>query len=254
MVEKLKFGSLYMDGQPKEVGGWYPSNEPALRLGNTVPGKEITWIKSGDIYIAEQCLINFISFNNIARWGYTEPVKMNIDGRLATIRLLNVGEWKGAPNEWDDALNRVGDERSLWNGGKKDEWDSGLAFFGAKKSKSSPLIVRGEYGQPRSFHVVGRGFLISGPDDASPSIGWRPALEFRVDRDAVPGDQLCIKLRHSWVRGVLLEKTNYDLILKAIPETPFELLKAEGCLLLDHEKGLAAVERQAIMDIQIEEE
>ena len=98
------------------------------------------------------------------------------------------------------------------------------------------------------------GFLISGPDDASPSIGWRPALEFRVDRDAVPGDQLCIKLRHSWVRGVLLEKTNYDLILKAIPETPFGLLKAEGCLLLDHEKGLAAVERQAIMDIQIEEE
>lgn len=80
MVEKLKFGSLYMDGQPKEVGGWYPSNEPALRLGNTVPGKEITWIKSGDIYIAEQCLISFISFNNIARWGYTEPVKMNIDG------------------------------------------------------------------------------------------------------------------------------------------------------------------------------
>ena len=54
MVEKLKFGSLYMDGQPKEVGGWYPSNEPALRLGNTVPGKEITWIKSGDIYI---CLL-----------------------------------------------------------------------------------------------------------------------------------------------------------------------------------------------------
>lgn len=56
------------------------------------------------------------------------------------------------------------------------------------------------------------------------------------------------------MRGVLLEKTNYDLILKAIPETPFGLLKAEGCLLLDHEKGLAAVERQAIMDIQIEEE
>lgn len=254
MVEKLKFGTLYMDGQPQEVGGWYPSNEPALGLGNTVHGKEITWLKSDDIYIAEQCLINFISFNNIARWGYTEPVKMNIDGRLATIRLLNVGERKGAHNEWDDALNRIGKERSIWNGGKKDEWDSGLAFFGAKKSKASPLIVRGEYGQPRSFHVVGHGFQITGPDDSSPSIGWRPALEFPIDRNAVPGDQVCIKLKYGWVRGVILEKSDYDLILKAIPATPFGLLKTEGCLLLDQEKGLAAVERQAILDIQVEEE
>ena len=46
MVEKIKFGTLYMDGQPQEVGGWYPTDEPALGLGNTVPGKEITWLKS----------------------------------------------------------------------------------------------------------------------------------------------------------------------------------------------------------------
>ena len=45
MVEKIKFGTLYMDGQPQEVGGWYPTDEPALGLGNTVPGKEITWLK-----------------------------------------------------------------------------------------------------------------------------------------------------------------------------------------------------------------
>lgn len=91
MVEKIKFGTLYMDGQPQEVGGWYPTDEPALGLGNTVPGKEITWLKSGNIYIAEQCLITFISFNNIAYWGYSEPVNMKIDGRLARIRLLNIG-------------------------------------------------------------------------------------------------------------------------------------------------------------------
>ena len=51
MVEKIKFGTLYMDGQPQEVGGWYPTDEPALGLGNTVPGKEITWLKSGNIYM-----------------------------------------------------------------------------------------------------------------------------------------------------------------------------------------------------------
>lgn len=122
MVEKLKFGTLCMDGQPQENGGWYPTSEPSIRLGNTVPG------------------------------------------------------------------------------------------------------------------------------------GWRPALEFQADRDIVPGDQVLIKLKHGWVRGVLLEKTDYDLLLKAIPATPLGLLKAEGCLLLDQGKGLAAVERQAILDIQIEEE
>ena len=108
MATIVKMGSLYQNSNLAVLGEFFQP-EAEIRISDTVPGHEISWVVVNGLLIADRCLLINISWDDLNKQGLVLGKKISIDGVEYVCRLLKVGNEKGVPNEWDEALDVVGD-------------------------------------------------------------------------------------------------------------------------------------------------
>ena len=115
--EIQKFGTL---AAHRLYGDYNPNETMAYRGGScgivdTVEGKEISWIyiPSMNIYIADHCLFNNVSWNLLNLEEYIRGKRVVIDGKVYNCRLLHAKEAADGKTEWDEILEVTGDDVNL---------------------------------------------------------------------------------------------------------------------------------------------
>ena len=202
MAEIIKLGTQYLDGFQLDTG--LPYEEGILTIQDTVPGKELQWMKVGDLLVADRGLCCAISWNDLNEMGYIFGRAITIDGKEYICRSLSGGTRNG-PNEWDKILDEVGDDDDLLHWKQKYFWCQEMA------SSEEKRVVRG-YRNARYRHY---GWV----NTQDMRVGFRPVLEPIV---AIPPDLMPLvgkKVRvavPNWanIEGVLLEFDSYDLVLQ----------------------------------------
>lgn len=202
MANILKLGSLYLDDRPVEIGGNY-SPDQIIMLGETIPGKEASWVVVNGMLIANRCMLVNIRWDDLAEQGLVFGKEITVQGFGFKIRLLKVGNKDRVPNEWDAALDAVGESDALWH------W-SGRYFWGQESVSGfeSSRAFRG--------HSLARFFTWDSPSLRRPKIGFRPILKplHTNPSDLRPGKDVMAIGRDGYVIGRLVDKTQYDLILR----------------------------------------
>ncbi len=166
-VVTKKFGSLYFDGQPVDVGSRY--DEEVITFGDTVPGKEITWVEVNGLLIADRCVCVNISWLQLSQMGYTFGREVTIDGRKYLCRLLKVGAAPETPNEWDDALDATTEDNAIWHWKNCFFWgqetDKAYTFSRAVRGCSSARYWSNRTASYRRVYVGFRPALVPLPID-----------------------------------------------------------------------------------------
>lgn len=168
----FKFGSLYLGGvaanTPQEPGkdGDTPlyNQGDSIEIGETRPGKEITWIKPDNmpLLIADRELLKKVNWFDLNANYFALGTIRVISGRIFRCRLLQVGTDRRVPNEWDQALRETNQRDSLWH------W-RGSMFWGKEIPDSGCGVVRG---------CTSKGFFFANAEARRGNNGFRPALEF----------------------------------------------------------------------------
>ena len=205
-MEIVKFGNLYLDDEPLMMDVLYKPNSD-IRIGNTAYSESpIEWVKVHEaLYVARRYHLSYISWSELDEQGFVYGREMSIDGRRYNVRLLQVGDSAehAATSEWDAILNTAGTEAARL-------FPANRPFSGMDKPQGKELqtsIRKGQQGREWDCYV----------DLVEPEVVWRPVLE-PVDMRLNPGPEhiglpLAIRCPMQFIRGRLVEVTNYDLIL-----------------------------------------
>ena len=197
MATIVKLGSLLMDGAHTEPGAAY---QPGKAL-SFVDGYGISWIVVNSLLIADHSLLVNISWDDLNNQGLVFGKQIIINGRNFLCRLLKVGEDRGYSNEWDAALDIVGEDNNLWC------WH-GIFFWG----QDTPI----NHASGRAFRGYNSARLWAWNDSPTRSsrLGFRPILEPIPSEAISPGAHICAIGGQSILRGKLLETTNYDALIQ----------------------------------------
>ena len=212
MAEIINLGSLRFNGKPKTPGVKY--NGEAIAFGDTIPGMAIPFVKWGKLLVACQCVCIDVSWMDMKNTGYIFGRPIKIDGTLYLCRSLKAGEVEGAPNEWDDILDDLGDDNSLWSWERMYFWGQEVPT-GYRESRT----VRG-YTTSRGWG----GYLAASRYEF---VGFRPVLE-PLDQPSSPlvsnsliGADLRLYGPDAAVVGQLVAYNEYDILMVENPEQPF---------------------------------
>lgn len=191
------------------------------------PSKEIGWVAVNGLLIADQCLLTNVSWDDLDVQGLVFGKEVTVQGLRFKIRLLKVGSKEDVPNEWDAALDAVGEDDTLWH------WDH--KFFWGQEPVSGSVsrrAVRGCYSARYWYYY-----------DATlsyPYLGFRPALEpLPTDPSAIRHSQEALVIgRAGAVAGSLIDATAYDLVIQPnadglIGEVSFAAKMQDGTLAVD---------------------
>lgn len=191
------------------------------------PSKEIGWVAVNGLLIADQCLLTNVSWDDLDVQGLVFGKEVTVQGLRFKIRLLKVGSKEDVPNEWDAALDAVGEDDTLWH------WDH--KFFWGQEPVSGSV----------SHHAI-RGYTSArhwGWSDSSSRhaiLGFRPALEpLPTDPSAIRHSQEALVIgRAGAVAGSLIDATAYDLVIQPnadglIGEVSFAAKMQDGTLAVD---------------------
>ena len=202
MAEIVNLGSLYLNGQPKDLGVEY--NGEVLSFGNTIPGKTIPFVKWGELLVASQCVCSNIRWEQLNKAGYILGRPVKIDGVPYLCRSLKVGDENDVPNEWDSILDDLGEDDSLWH------WGSGY-FWGQETARhhASHRAVRGYHSARYWFDYYAAFRYVN--------VGFRPVLEplppEPLISDALIRADLKVYGSDTAIIGQLVEYTDYDLVM-----------------------------------------
>lgn len=226
MANIIKLGSLFLDGRPVETGMQYVPSQ-TIEVGEMTPSKEIGWVAVNGLLIADQCLLTNVSWDDLDVQGLVFGKEVTVQGLRFKIRLLKVGSKEDVPNEWDAALDAVGEDDTLWH------WDH--KFFWGQEPVSGSVshrAIRG-YTSARNWD-----YDSSGGRDAR--LGFRPALEpLPTDPSAIRHSQEALVIgRAGAVAGSLIDATAYDLVIQPnadglIGEVSFAAKMQDGTLAVD---------------------
>ena len=232
MVQTLKLGSLYLDGESIAPEAKYQPGQ-IVSFGGAAPDMAISWVPVNGILIADRCLLTHISWDDLDAQGLVFGKEAKVQGFKFRARLLRVGSKGGGPNEWDTALDAVGEDNGLWHWGERYFW--GQEFV---RGSASGRACRG----CRSA----RRWDWSNPSYQGVNLGFRPALEpLSNDLSALRHGQEVIAIgRDGCVVGNLINMTQYDLLLR--PKTnevtgvpSFATNTRDGTLAVDRSKILS---------------
>lgn len=226
MANIIKLGSLFLDGRPVETGMQYVPSQ-TIEVGEMTPSKEIGWVAVNGLLIADQCLLTNVSWDDLDVQGLVFGKEVTVQGLRFKIRLLKVGSKEDVPNEWDAALDAVGEDDTLWH------WDH--KFFWGQEPVSGSVS-----------HRAIRGYNSARFWDWSDSslrhafLGFRPALEpLPTDPSAIRHSQEALVIgRAGAVAGSLIDATAYDLVIQPnadglIGEVSFAAKMQDGTLAVD---------------------
>ena len=233
MVQTLKFGSLYLDNKPIAPEAKYQPGQ-AISFGEAVSDMDISWVPVNGLLIADRCLLTHISWDDLDAQDLVFGKEVKIQGFRFTARLLKVGNDEGIPNEWDAALDTVGEDNAIWHWNVKYFWGQ------EPTSGSASYRVNRGYFSARSFN-----WYLSGYRDAS--LGFRPALvPLPTDTSALRcGQEIMAISRNGCVVGNLAGETQYDLIIR----TKDGGVTGASSLVTNIQDGTLAVDRSGILSI-----
>lgn len=235
MANIIKFGSLCLDGFPVNVGTEYKPGQ-AIKIGETTPGKEISWVVVNNLLIADHSILTGISWDDLNANGLVFGKEISAGGFRFTERLLRVGKEGGMPNEWDAALDATGDDDAIWH------WQ-GIYFWGQEAAKrASPRIVRG-YLSARSR---GRVAANRGTNGFRPAMA--PLISSTLD-NVHDGEKLMLWGGQSIVFGRLEEISRYEVVLSdggGVLSNGFGTLSGGGFIVIDRDAvvGLQIAQRE----------
>lgn len=226
MANIIKLGSLFLDGRPVETGMQYVPSQ-TIEVGEMTPSKEIGWVAVNGLLIADQCLLTNVSWDDLDVQGLVFGKEVTVQGLRFKIRLLKVGSKEDVPNEWDAALDAVGEDDTLWH------WDH--KFFWGQEPVSGSVSHRAIRGYTSARHW---GWSDSSSRHAH--VGFRPALEpLPTDPSAIRHSQEALVIgRAGAVAGSLIDATAYDLVIQPnadglIGEVSFAAKMQDGTLAVD---------------------
>ena len=191
------------------------------------PSKEIGWVAVNGLLIADQCLLTNVSWDDLDVQGLVFGKEVTVQGLRFKIRLLKVGSKEDVPNEWDAALDAVGEDDTLWH------WDH--KFFWGQEPVSGSVSYRAIRG-----YASARYWRNSNATNSNPLVGFRPALEpLPTDPSAIRHSQEALVIgRAGAVAGSLIDATAYDLVIQPnadglIGEVSFAAKMQDGTLAVD---------------------
>ena len=234
-AEIVRLGSLYVNGQSFAVGG--PYNGGVLFFGDSIAGKEIQWVKDGDMLIASSCVCTNISWEQLDKKGFVLGTPITIEGEAYWCRCLQVGSEEGEINEWDSALDGTGEDNNLWH------WE-GAYFWGQEISKrsASNRAVRG--------CSSARYWSYNGATDRYVDVGFRPVLEPLAPEPLISGSLIGATLKlygpSKAFSGRLEEFSDYDLVIEPSAQ---QLIPAD-CKWVSRDGSRIIIDRSAITWIQ----
>lgn len=233
MAKITELGTVYLDGTPVRPGAFYKGER--LRLGNTVPGTEVPFLKWEGVYVAAKCVCRNISWEELNSCGFVFGQPVWIDGRPYLCRCLKVGAADGYPNEWDNLVRMFGKDNCVLN------W-KGIYFWGQEKVPEyvASRAIRG-YDSPKGWDHYLESLRSS-------DIGFRPVLEPLPSEPPVSNDLVgySIKIYGSGgisLTGRLLEYSDYDLTIKTRDPLPV-------CSWVKRIRDVVAVDREAVAYFQ----
>lgn len=226
MANIIKLGSLFLDGRPVETGMQYVPSQ-TIEVGEMTPSKEIGWVAVNGLLIADQCLLTNVSWDDLDVQGLVFGKEVTVQGLRFKIRLLKVGSKEDVPNEWDAALDAVGEDDTLWH------WDH--KFFWGQEPVSGSVSHRAIRGYTSARH-----WGWSDSSNRLAYLGFRPALEpLPTDPSAIRHSQEALVIgRAGAVAGSLIDATAYDLVIQPnadglIGEVSFAAKMQDGTLAVD---------------------
>lgn len=226
MANIIKLGSLFLDGRPVETGMQYVPSQ-TIEVGEMTPSKEIGWVAVNGLLIADQCLLTNVSWDDLDVQGLVFGKEVTVQGLRFKIRLLKVGSKEDVPNEWDAALDAVGEDDTLWH------WDH--KFFWGQEPVSGSVSHRAIRG-----YTSARYWNWNDSSRRHAHLGFRPALEpLPTDPSAIRHSQEALVIgRAGAVAGSLIDATAYDLVIQPnadglIGEVSFAAKMQDGTLAVD---------------------
>lgn len=172
--KRVSFGSLQVNGEALDV--WEADATQYMRgydegdtvtIGDSVQGKTITWVQPDGIplLIADRPLMNNISWEDLNNLGLAEGKIITIDGEQYFCRLLDVGDRRGAVNEWDACLDAAETEANdVWH------WKQCMFLGGKHLTNGSNVFPFRGYSSARFYYNVE-------PETRAQALGYRPVLE-----------------------------------------------------------------------------
>lgn len=201
MANIIKLGSLHLDGHPVEIGTEYVHGQ-TIRIGDTITGKKISWVAVNGILIADRCILTNASWDDLNAQNLVFGKEITIGEFRFTARLLQVGAEEGVPNEWDAALDKVGENNDIWHW--KDSW-----FWGQEYAVSaSHRAIRG--------YISARSCYFNSSSTRNVTVGFRPALVPLLSDtlgNTRSGEKLMLWGSQNIVFGRLEELTDYEVVL-----------------------------------------
>ena len=232
MVQTLKLGSLYLDSESIAPEAKYQPGQ-IVSFGEAAPNMAISWVPVNGILIADRCLLTNISWDDLDAQGLVFGKEVKIQGFRFTARLLKVGDNEDGPNEWDAALDTVGEDNALWH------W-SGKYFWGQESAEAASCRAYRGYGSARLWRWRNSSFRYA-------NLGFRPALvPLATAPSALRHDQEVIAIgRNGCVIGNLVGENQYDLILR--PKACW--VAGAPLFAANLQDGTLAVDRSGILSI-----
>lgn len=230
-MEIKEFGTLRLDGQPRPFLTQH--NSEKISLGDSIDGLSIPFLMWTDrLWVSTWTICLGVSWNSLNEVGFIYGKPLKIDNTPYLCRSLRVGQSHKVENEWDDILNRFGDDDSLWH------WKN-MCFWGQERAQSNPTqqAWRGFYSAHHWECQYGAHTGIT--------YGFRPVLKKLPANpevsDELIGSHLQIYGPNGNICGVLREYSDYDLVLGDI------LLYSPGQTWNRVDDNMAVVDREAIV-------
>lgn len=174
--EKVKkFGTMRILGaaapapeKPYCKGDILGYNGTDFGISDTVPGKELTWLKLGDIWVCDRNILQGISWETLNKKGFVFGKEIEIDNEKYTLRILTGSDGKdcgeGCGNEWDHLMDEYDEDNDILHFDDMYSWCQETHY-----NYASHRSIRG-FDSARYYNCYNATY-------ANTNLGWRPVLE-----------------------------------------------------------------------------
>lgn len=191
MENIISMGTLYLNGKPVDARTACPEDVQDIRLGDTVPGKELSFVLVNGLLVANNSVMLDVPFEVLRASHLVRARAVVIDGSRYRCRLLcTYGNSRTQLDEWELSKKTVYPELQVLTMDREDGCFWVLGPFGPELKLGCKKEGRDEY-------------------------SWRPVLDpISLDFSRLKeGDYVQLGCGSNLISGFLEEATDYDLIL-----------------------------------------